>query len=265
MQLKNTTAQLNSERAVTEILSNFDTNFIMDVMEDSLRFKFRPYNTGGINFANVIERDLNIAVMTNPSYKDKIDNVKMETHREIIDMICRHYNLSFVGEQTDLYTSDRLYSVSSMMYSIFVSDFTANMIKMFVSYILRNVDYLYNIIDVSEESKKNKDFNAYSKKMYVNSKLVAIHSCMDQVLDHIASLDMSLPVLLQYLTDPDTGNFLASILVDNNDIYKYHYASYIINPVTKPDMFTAIKLTLQQYAAHVHPVVDFVQKETPNE
>lgn len=254
MFFENITAQLNTEKAVAEILSNFNSNFIIDVVQDNIRTKFRPYNTGSVNYPVVLESDFNRIKITNPSYQDEIENVRLETYREIIGAICNHYQLQYVGEDQSDVEPDQLYSTANLMYEIFISSFTKRMVHFFVQYIINNLDSFYNQLEASGESKKGRESTSYGKIIYTDQKLLTIHGNMNQVIDILASLDISFSTLLSYICDRPLANFLSSVLVDTNDIYKYHYASYLKNPNTRPDMFTAITLSIQANNSQAHQV-----------
>lgn len=249
MILGNVTVQLNTEQAVSEILSNFNTNFIMDVISDSLKNKFRPYNPKGINYPFVFENDFAKTLAANPSFQDEIDTVRKQTYREIIDMICDHYNLTFTLDQQGEVEPDRYYSIAYLMYEIFVADFTPRMMNFFVNLILKNIDSICAQIKQPEDLKTTRESTAYGKKIYVDQKMILISSYMDQVVDMITSIDIPFNTLMTYLTDQKYAAYLSSILQDNGDIYKNHFASYLLNPITKPDMFTNIKLNIQAVAA----------------
>ena len=247
MLISNTTAQLNTEKAVAEILSNFNSNFVMDVMEDSLKSRFKPYTTDGINYPMMLERDFKTSLMSNPSYTDQINEVRAQTYMEIIQMICGFYNLNYVGDPEA--SADQLYATATMMYDVFCCAFTGKMVHFYIQYILNNIDSLYKMIKKPDDAKSMRDGTAYGKKIYVDPKLIMVHSCMDQIMDILSGIDITMPTLMKYLVGPQQANYLCSVLEDKNDLYKYHYASYLTNPYTRPDMFTILKLNLQQVAA----------------
>lgn len=236
---------INSEKAVGTILSKFSTNFIMDVIDDNIKMKFRPFNVGPANFVIVLEQNYQMTKLQNPSFVNEIENNRAQTYREIINKICKFYNLQFIGEQYQELNPNDLFNLASILFDIFVSNFTNRMIEFFVRYIVNNKDDIYNSIENAEEIRKNKEMTSYGRKMYTDPKLVVIHSSLNSVIMNIASHDIPLALLLTYLTDRDTAAYLSGMIVDINDIYKNHYASYILNELTKADIFTSIKLTMQ--------------------
>lgn len=239
---------INSEKAVGIILSKFSSDFILDVIEDNIKMKFRPFGIGPVNYPVVFEQDFKMAMMENPAFADNINQVRLKTHKEIIDIVCASYNLS-ISTEVDDYSPEQMYSLAVLLFDIFVTSFTPKMISFFVNYILNNKDDIYNSISDAEEIKKNKETTSYGRKIYNDTKMVVIHSALNSVLTSVSAHDIPFNVLIYYLTDRPTADYLVSLLQDNNDIYKYHYASYIINPITRPDLFTAIKFEMQSIAS----------------
>lgn len=246
----NSSAQIiNSERAVGTILSNFGSDFIMDVIEDNLKMKFRPFHSGSPNYVLILEQQFNVAKATNPAYIDQIEKKRMDIYREIINKICLSYNLEFVGDKYNDYNPNELFNIASLLYDIFITNFTNRMINFFVRYIIDNKEELYKTIDNAEEYRRNKEVTAYGRKIYTDPILVVIHGNLNSVLDNIAGHDIPINILIRYLTDDSISGFLMSILQDTGDLYKYHYASFITNQFTRSELFTAIKLSMQSIAS----------------
>lgn len=239
---------INSEKAVGIILSKFSSDFILDVIQDNIKMKFRPFNVGAVNYPIVFEQDFKMAMMEHPSFIDQINDVRLKTYKEIIDIICASYNL-VVSAEVDDYTPDQMYTLAVLLFDIFVTNFTPKMINFFVQYIINNKDDIYNSITDAEEIKKNKETTAYGKKIYSDTKMVVIHSTLNSVLSSIAAHDIPFNILIYYLVDRSTADYLLTVLQDTNDIYKYHYAKYINDPITRPDLFTAIKFEIQNMAS----------------
>lgn len=239
---------INSEKAVGTILSNFSTDFVMDVIEDNIKMKFRPYNVGSANFPVVIDQNLNLAKLENPAFTDQIEDARAKTHREIINKICDYYNLRFIGEEYQEYTSFQLSTLATTLYDIFVTNFTNRMVGFFVRFIYDNREDICKSLEAGNEdiAKKGKESMSYGKKIYTDPCMIQIHSNLNVVLHNMAGFDVPFSVLLRYISDINTANYLSSILVDTGDIYKNHYASYILNPMTRADMFTTVKLQLQE-------------------
>lgn len=249
MDSNNSTVQiLNSEKAVSAIISRFSTDFILDVIEDSIKMKFRPFNVGSANLVAVVDQEMKIGLLQNPSYEDKMKSVAEETYREIIFSICKSYNLA-VSEDILSYSYNQIFGLAYTLYDIFITNFTSRMINFFVQYIVDNKEDIYNSIVNADEIRKNKDSVSYGKKLYVDNKLIVIHSDLNNVLNSITAHDIPFDVLLTYLSDRETAQYITSIIQDKGDIYKYHYASYIIDSTTRPDLFTAIKFEMQNRAS----------------
>lgn len=237
---------INSEKAVGTIISKFSSDFILDVIQDNIKIKFRPFNVGPANYPIILEQDFKMALLENPAYRSDIDEARKRTYKQIIDIIASSYNL-IVSDEVNEFIPDQMYSLAVTLFDVFVSNFTPRMINFFVQYIIQNKEDINNSIVGAEEIKKNKETIAYGKRMYTDSKLVVIHSVLNDVLTNIASHDIPFPILLNYLVqDKYTAEWLLSLLQDTNDMYKYYYAIYINNPITRPDLFTAIKFDMQR-------------------
>ncbi len=247
---------INSEKAVGTIISKFSIDFIMGIIEDNLRVKFRPFNVGAPNFVIVIEQQLQQTILMNPSYKDQIDETRERTYKDIIRLICKAYNLE-IAPEVEEYMADQAYNLAVILFDVFITNFTPRMINFFVRYILNNKTDIYNSIPDKDGLKRDRELTSYGRKLYTDHELIVIHSDLNSVLNGIAAHDIPLPVLLNYLVDKPTADYLSSILIDTGDIYKYHYASYILDNNTRADLFTAIKFDMQNRASD--KPIDFTQ------
>jgi hypothetical protein len=64
------------------------------------------------------------------------------------------------------------------------------------------------------------------------------------VIYNIAGYDIAFTTLLRYFFEKPVADYLSTILEDVNDIYRYHYANYILSN-NAPEIITRIKLELQ--------------------
>lgn len=223
-----------------EILSNFNTSYIVDVVRDSINMRFRPFNTGmpGISaFEESFNRILND--LEDYSEKQKILDVREATYSNIIDILCRYYNLSYTPDE-----NIDTYSVAYYLYDLLVANFTATIINFFTNFVVRNQDMLFNQLNVSKE-----DLNNYSKKMYNNSHLSFIHSNLSRVLDNIADIDITMADLIEYgCLDQTAMSLLGYTITENGNIFREHFVPYLKNSSSRADLITSVRLALQQFA-----------------
>lgn len=233
---------VNTDNLLSSILSNFNTEYITDIVRDSINMRFRPYNIGmpGLNafeqnFQNIMNG------LEDYSQKQQTMQVREDTYNEIISIICQYYDLTY-NPNEDIDT----YAVAYYLYDLLVSNFSATIINFFTNFIVRNQEELYKQIapNITKDMTNN-----YSKKMYSNSHLGIIHSFLSTVMDNIAVMDIKLQDILNYaVTDLNEINIIMYTITDNNDIFKNHFAIYLSNSSTRSDLITCVKLALQQYA-----------------
>ena len=61
----------------------------------------------------------------------------------------------------------------------------------------------------------------------------------------MTAYDIPMNQLLTIITNNETAVTLCNNLTDLGDLYKYYYASFVLDPKSKADMLTCIKLALQ--------------------
>lgn len=235
---------IDTDAGIGTILSHFDSEYVNHIIEDSLNMKFRPFADPMPNIADVLNRQFLSVLVNCPDYKEKIDDVRRETFVEIINKICSYYNLSF-DYDTDSSTTEELYGIAHILYDVFISRFTDYMIDFFVSYVVANADSICAYLERNENTKRPKETGLYSGKNYIDPKFILIHANINQVIYNMAGYDISLYQLINNFLDPNSAAYINSMLTDNGDIYKTHYAIYILDQRYSAGVLTNIKLKLQ--------------------
>ena len=236
---------LDTDAAIGTILSNFSTEYVNHVISDSLQMKFRPFDGPMPNYVDILNRQLLSVYYNSPDYKDKVNEVRVETFREIILKICSYYQLSFIGDFDNM-SPDEILGIAHVLYDIFISRFTDYMIDFFVSYIVQNADGIAAYLTNQEESNKPKESGLYEPKNYIDPKFIIIHANINQVIYNMASYDISLAnLLLYFIGDKNMANRIISVISDCGDIYRNFYASYILDTRYSAGLLTNIKLKLQ--------------------
>lgn len=244
-QYNSTLANINVDNAVASILSKFEPDFIIHVVEDSLNMKFRPWLPAMPNMVYSCEQTFKLSLDNFTSYSDTIEQTRNDTYTQIINIICRYYNLEFNEiDQRDVY------SAAYYLYDFLISNFTKNMIYFFTNYIVKEKNFIYDAFNLGE-TRRNKDASTlYSKRMFKNAKLGAIHANIDLVLDNMVSFDITLYNILDmsYKDEKNIVRYVDSLVSDLGDFYKTYYVPYITDQITRPDLITGIKSGLQQFA-----------------
>lgn len=236
---------IDTDAGIGTILSHFSTEYINHVVEDSLNMKYRPFMYGAMpNMVDVLERQF-LAIDNNAKdYTEKTMQVRFETYQEIIQKICKYYNLHFAGD-FDSISPEEIYAITRTIYDVFISHFTEYMIDFFVSYIVDNADSIANYLRLDETSVKPKESGVYNSEDYIDPKYILIHANINQVIYNMAAYDISLETLLNYFLKNSVAAQISSLLEDCGDIYKNYYACYILDQRYAPGVLTNIKLQLQ--------------------
>ena len=237
-------SNINADKALANILSNFESDYILHIITDSLDMKFRPYSNTlpGIysiesNFTYLLSN------IEDPSKHQDILEVREQTYLEIIDIVCKYYNISFnPPENTDIY------SAAYWIYRFFVSDFTNTLINFYVNYILQEKDELYLYLNLDSYKKDKDSTTIYSKKVCPDEKLSIIHANIELVLDAISSFDIGFENLVRFSqgNNEQLITFLLSSISDNTDVFKFYFASYLQSHKYRSDVITCVKLGIQQ-------------------
>ena len=241
---QNYVGSIDTDSAIGTILSRFESQYILDVIGDSLNMRFRPFNTPMPNMVDVLERQFQLVYQASPDYKDKIDDCRTETYQEIINIICNFYQLQYSPEINSI-SIDELYGITSILYDIFVSRFTDHMIDFFTRYIINHVDEITNYLDNDPTTYRIKDNTMYQSKQYIDPKWILIHQNANKIVYNMAAYDIKLEDILRYILDINMSDRILSFITDTNSIFRNHYAIYILDPTTASGIYTNVKLKLQ--------------------
>lgn len=241
--MSNYPGSVDTDMAIGTILSNFETPWIMHTIQDSLEMRFRPFADPMPNFVDILNRQFEQLKVEGPDYVEKIDSVKYETYREIIDTICQYYNLSFT-EPFEQINPAELYGIARTIYEVFISRFTDYTIDFFIRYIINNSDSIYAYLVADDNVKKPKEKDAMARS-YIDPKFQLIHANVNKVILNMAAYDIPLDTLLGYFLDPNSAVRLSQCLVDKGDIFRNYYAIYLLDNRYMAQLLTAIKLRLQ--------------------
>lgn len=235
---------IDTDAAIGTILSYFDSEYIYHVVEDSISYRFRPFNTSMANIVDVMNRQFIGIEEKGPDYIDQIKNVKAESFKEIINIICDKYNLS-INTDLDTLSENYLFSLAHILYDLLVARFTEYMFNFFVSYILFNSDGIYSYLILDENIKKSvKDSTIYKK--IANTKFAIIHANMNKVIYNMTAYGITFNDIVNLSLDKSSAEFILNIISDNGDFYKYFYLPYITDQKYLADTLTNIKLNFQQ-------------------
>lgn len=248
--MNNYSNTIDTDIGIGSILSNFDTAYIMHTVQDSLNMKFRPFSEPMPNYVDILERQFNSILDHAVDYKEKINETRVETYQEIIQCICGYYGLVFTTPFEEI-PPQELFGIAHTIYDVFVSRFTMYMIDFYIRYIINNTDSICAYLNNDPDVRKIKDKeNVY--RGYIDPKFLLIHQNLNKVVLNMTTYDIPLNVLFSYFFDSSYSDRMSQLFEDTGDIYKNHYAIYLLDQRYMADVLTVIKLELQAATQRNH-------------
>lgn len=247
-----------TENEVAVVLSHFSSDFVFSIVKNALenRFDVPPF-IGPSNVVAAWEQNFKtiIARYDSSESTQQVTQVRNDTYREIIDIICKEFDLSFtISDNVDLY------SAAFYLYDFFVCNFSTHLIDFFTNYIYRERNSLYESLGLSEV-KKNKDSSTiYGKKIFKDIKLAIINANIDMVVGQIGSFDIPLTYIFNTaIQDKLVANYMCNLVSENTDFFKISYVRILLTNI-RPAYITSIRFKLQEFStgleSDAEPVVE---------
>lgn len=237
----NSEYNISTENEISIIISHFNSQFIFDVIKDNINKRFEYTQLSMSNIPASFEQNFKQLMVQYPSDVQRIDATRIETYKEIIQILCNHCGFIYNEEAIQDY-----YSAAFYLYNFLVSNFTNNLVSFFVNFILKEKNSLYENLNLNN-LKKNKDSTTiYSKRVYKNPKVAIINANLDYVIDNISVFDISFnDVLNTIYQDKSIVKYIEGIVVPMHDFFKQSYAS-LLQSNLRPILLTNIRLELQR-------------------
>ena len=226
---------IDTDKDLSTIFGRFSDDLIENTVLESLQYKFRPFGNRLPNYPFTINEHFNGLIANYNGDPSVIIAKKNEILYDMLRIICNAYNLQISTEIPD----EQLYSLVYVLYQILVSEFTDKMFTFYSNYIVSNKDTLLAAIP---DDQKIQIRSTYTKKMYSDPTIISLYENMEKIIDLVTSLPISFNKLMETLSDPNTAAFISTYITDINDIYKNHYAVYIMDQNTRTDVITTIKI-----------------------
>ena len=235
-----------SENELTEVIAHFNTEFIMSIIDNAINMRWNP--SAYMNNPNVVDAwDMNfkqiIDYYQNQDMTERITVLRADTYKEIIDRICRVHNLNFTIEDVDLYTA------AHYLYQFFVCQFLYYLDNFFASYIIREVDAIFDGMELAN-LKKNKDTSTiYNRRIFKNEKIAVIVANIDRVIQYISGIDFSFDYIVTNsgLTNQE-ANYILSIVSPQTDFFKEYYVAVLNSEFVRPIHLNNIRFMIRNLA-----------------
>jgi hypothetical protein len=236
--------EVQANNQVASLLAEFDSGYIMGVIEDTLNQVFTHFDI--IARPNIVQSfETNFKEMYN-IYESDLDNInqcRIETYQTIIDIICKKFELYFrQPENADLY------SLAYFLYDFFVSRMNIYMVEFYVKHILAEKENIIHFLNM-EELMKSKDPNfIYNQRIYRNDTLATIATNLPLVLRTLASntqvTDHQI-YMYTYGQQPNIVQMIEDSVSSTIPIFS-RYNSILFNDSLYGPIITYIRIKMQQ-------------------
>lgn len=243
-------SNVNIDNALAAILDQFDENYIIDAIEFSLENKFRLYDQPMPNMVYAYEQQFVRLTDGFQSNAQDIASARTNTYLDIINILCNRHDLAFnFSDDIDYY------SAAFYLYEFLVSKFTDNIRAFYTNYIIQEKDSLYKGMELDSIDKGNIALG-YSMKIFKSPKLAAIHANMGRVLEDIQTMDIDLYTIFDMVyAQKDISRYLYNLVSDQGNFFLNFFEKHILDPISGPELQTAIKLNLQTCAAMLEDAI----------
>ena len=250
-----------TEAEVSEILSHFNTDYILDTIDDNIGYRLNFYAPSIPNIVISIESFYKELIIRYENEVDSIKSTRNDTYETIISILCNKFNLSYNNENIQ----DN-YSVALYLYKFLISEFKTTIISFFTNFIYKEKNSLYESLRLDDIKKDKSNSSAYTKKLYKNQKLATINANLEYVIDNICNFDISfMDVLNNVFIDKNTSKFMESVIIPNGDFFKENIVFILQQPAIKPICITNIRLALQGLCMGDDNINEIIKQEEVNE
>ena len=237
---------VTTENELAEVLSHYNSEFVYSIVDEALKARFLRVPIAAMpNVVAAWEQNFkSIEEYYGSDSRGEVLRVRNDTYREIIDTICREFQLNFTIDDTV-----DLYSAALHLYDLLVCNFTSNMTSFFANFIYKERGTLYDTLNLSE-MKKNKDSSTiHGKKIYKDIKLAVINANIDQVITEISQMDIPFHTIIAMIcgSNSEFCKYYLAIVSAQQDFFQHAYLR-VLNSDIRSDVVTAIRFKLQEIA-----------------
>lgn len=235
---------IRAEGQLASILSSFDVDYVVGIMEDILNDQLNNFNPiPKANIINSFEDNFKAILNDYPEDRHNILDVRESTYSLILSKIAKAFNFEFRDtDQMDLF------SISKLLYDFFVANYNGYMINFISEFIIKEQDSLYKTLDM-EQFKKDKDVTTtYNKKLFENQQMAIITSHLDYIVRYMTDMDFTMEQILNvtYRNNPYHVAAFMQHVFPKMDFYKDCYCRLISIPNIYPIIVTYLKIDLQR-------------------
>lgn len=228
-----------SDNELASILNYFNDDYLLHIINYNMTNKFKPYNLPMPNLVSSLEIQYN-TIIDNYGPLQEIAQKRIYTYQMIISTICEQCGMEYDIDGIDIY------SAANIIYDLFITNFSNNIINFFTNYIVKERNVLYSGLNLSALKKSKDSTTIYSKKIFYKSiKLGIINANLELVLDSMKVFDITFEDVLGFIYPKNVVLFILSIIKPKEDFYKTIFVPIVENPEYRSLLITSIRLNMQ--------------------
>ena len=234
--------ELTNEYNITQLLEHFDSNYIFDLINDKIE---------NIDYSSVLtepniivsfEENFKMMAEMYPGDSQNIQSIKLGVYTDVINILCEKFNLDFNQDDDNI----NRHTLAYYLYDFLVCNRKNYLILFFVRFIMNNKDSLCTFLNLDDYKKGKDTASIYNKHIYSDYKYGLISANMYKVLEHIATLDVTLYNIFQNIYfDQEVLYFLDTSIGDKGNFFNDFYCSVLQQPDIIPVVITNTRLMLQ--------------------
>jgi len=238
--------EMGTQNELAVVLSHYSSDFVYSIVQNQIMQTLSGTTTTINTPPNVVsawEQNFKAIIDTYGSENlDKIQEVRTETYREIIEYICNAFSLNFTIDDVDLYTA------AFTLYEHFVCNLPKNIINFFAVYIYKERVSIYEGMGLSD-LKKNKDSSTiYGKRMYKDIKLAVINANITKIINNICNgmeFDFSTFITIS-IRDKNLAKYILGIVSDAGNFFQQTVTNMVRTNL--PEYVTGVRFAIQEFA-----------------
>lgn len=242
--MNNKEYEYSSDGNLAAILAQFNSEYVMHVVSDTLEIQFNSFDT--IPKPNAVKA---YKMVFNELYnqyqidKDQILDVEIDLYNNIISIIGTKYGFQFINpEVTDIYT------LALYVYDFFVSKFNTYLVNFYSRYIFDQKETIATNLDMAQLKQIKDVSSSYGKISFGDDNpLWAITAMLPTVLEQLRYLEIPDGVIYKYAYGENQAgiDLLMSHINPNTSIFNT-YNSILFNDYMYSSVATQIRMKIQQ-------------------
>lgn len=246
--INNKEYEIKANNQLGVILSQFDANYVMDIIEDTLTQQLNSFNlVGPPNAVESFELIFKELYDNYPTDHDNIDDSRIEVYRDIIDCICRHMGLSFQEQEgVDLYT------LAYYLYDFFVARFNNYLVTFYDRYIQDEKENLYTSLNLEEIKKTHNSGTIgveYGRHVFGQDEAISlVVAYLPMVLQNLKQMPIQDDYIYRIVYGPQNEPVIQLLLqniIPRTSIFGI-FNMVLFNEALYPTIITHIRMAIQQ-------------------